>query len=430
MYFRNPFVGRQLQISVLLFATSFALLSTGTARSEPLTLNQAELIALNEEPGIQGLQAMSSSMQERSVAEGQLMDPKIQIGLLNLPTDTFDFDQEAMTQLKVSYIQQFPAGNTLQIKQQKAIMQSDQVLSRAEERKRDILKQVRLSYLEILYWDQAKITIEKNRILLTQLVDIVQSLFSVGRNNQRDVLTVQLGLSKLDDRTTMIDQKITAQRLKLAQWLGDASSQQELQQQFPNFNLPDLDRDMQGLIELVKSHPKILEIDHSLEITRKDIEIVDESSKSGWGLNVSYSFRDDAPNGTSRADFLSAVVTLDLPLFTDQRQDKQKLSKEWNYQSQKDQRNATLRKMAADLYQLKEDQRLLEKRLVIYRDQLLPQVQQRSDAALQAYQSDSGQFSNLMQAYIESLNIKLEETRIVIDRLKTQAQILYLLPSS
>ena len=430
MYFRNPFVGRQLQISVLLLATSFALLSTGTARSEPLTLNQAELTALNEEPGIQGLQAMSSSMQERSVAEGQLMDPKIQIGLLNLPTDTFDFDQEAMTQLKVSYIQQFPAGNTLQIKQQKAIMQSDQVHSRAEERKRDILKQVRLSYLEILYWDQAKITIEKNRILLTQLVDIVQSLFSVGRNNQRDVLTVQLGLSKLDDRTTMIDQKITAQRLKLAQWLGDASSQQELQQQFPNFNLPNLDRDMQGLIELVKSHPKILEIDHSLEITRKDIEIVDESTKSGWGLNVSYSFRDDAPNGTSRADFLSAVVTLDLPLFTDQRQDKQKLSKEWNYQSQKDQRNATLRKMAAELYQLKEDQRLLEKRLGIYRDQLLPQVQQRSDAALQAYQSDSGQFSNLMQAYIESLNIKLEETRIVIDRLKTQAQILYLLPSS
>ena len=430
MYFRNPFVGRQLQISVLLLATSFALLSTGTARSEPLTLNQAELTALNEEPGIQGLQAMSSSMQERSVAEGQLMDPKIQIGLLNLPTDTFDFDQEAMTQLKVSYIQQFPAGNTLQIKQQKAIMQSDQVHSRAEERKRDILKQVRLSYLEILYWDQAKITIEKNRILLTQLVDIVQSLFSVGRNNQRDVLTVQLGLSKLDDRTTMIDQKITAQRLKLAQWLGDASSQQELQQQFPNFNLPNLDRDMQGLIELVKSHPKILEIDHSLEITRKDIEIVDESTKSGWGLNVSYSFRDDAPNGTSRADFLSAVVTLDLPLFTDQRQDKQKLSKEWGYQSQKDQRNATLRKMAAELYQLKEDQRLLEKRLGIYRDQLLPQVQQRSDAALQAYQSDSGQFSNLMQAYIESLNIKLEETRIVIDRLKTQAQILYLLPSS
>ena len=51
-------------------------------------------------------------MMEKSVAEGELMDPKLQIGLLNLPTDTFDFDQEPMTQFKVSYIQQFPSGDS------------------------------------------------------------------------------------------------------------------------------------------------------------------------------------------------------------------------------------------------------------------------------------------------------------------------------
>ena len=429
MYFYVPYKKISGQVFPLLLA-SIIVLSNPVTASETLTLAQAELIALDGEPGIKGLQAKSNSMQERAVAEGQLMDPKIQLGLLNLPTDTFDFDQEAMTQLKLSYIQQFPAGNTRQIKQQKAIKQSEQLHSRVQDRKIDILKQVRLSYLEIMYWEQAKKTIRKNRKLLTQLSDIVQSQFSVGRNSQQDVLTVQLNLSKLDDRSSKIDQMISAERVNLMQWIGDSATQLAIQSEFPEFTLPDLNLDMQGMIETLQSHPKIIEIDQSLDITRKDIEIVDESKKSGWGLNVSYSYRDDAPNGTERADFLSAVVTLDLPLFSEQRQDKQKLSKEWDYQSQKDQRNAVLRKMSSELHKFKEDQRLLENRLNIFRKQLLPQVEQRADAALQAYQSDSGQFSNLMQAYIESLNIKLDETRIIIDRLKTQARILYLVPDA
>jgi len=396
------------------------------AASETLSLQQAEIMALHNEPGIQSLDAKTRSWIQRSIADGQLMDPKIQVGILNLPTDTFDFDQENMTQLKISYIQQFPSGNTRQIKSEKSIKQSEQFQYSIENRKRAILQQVRLSYLEVLYWEQARLTVQKNKQLLKQLSEIVQSLFSLGRNLQLDLLTVQLQQSKLDDRLTQIEQKINAQRFKLSEWVGEPSSKRPLQDQVPiliNDELLSLVLDEAKT--LLSAHPKVLEINTQVDISRKDIELIRESEKPGWNLNVSYAYRDDAQDGTDRADFFSAMVTVDLPLFTENRQQKQRQSQQFEMQSNKDQRDVLLRKMLAELGQLQVNETLIEQRKVRYQNTLIPQAQLRAEAAMQSYQSGNGLFSSVMQAYMDALNTELDAYRLSIDQLKNQAGLLY-----
>jgi outer membrane protein TolC len=409
------------------WALNSVYLQSAVAATETLTLQEAELMALSNEPGLRSLDAKTQSMQQRSVADGQLMDPKIQVGLLNLPTDTFDFDQEPMTQLKVSYIQQFPAGNTRQIKSEKSIKQSKQFVHRGEDRRRAILKQVRLSFLEVLYWDQALKTIEKNRQLLNQLSEIVQSLFSLGRNPQLDVLTVQLQQSKLDDRLTQIEQKIHQQRYKLAEWIGEPASKRPLSDQMPVLLNKDwLTRSPDEFRQLLTAHPKVLDINTQLEIARKDIELTRESEKPGWNLNLSYSYREDAPNGADRADFISAIVTLDVPLFTESRQNKIRQSQVFDLQSNKDQRDALLRQMSSELSQLQINEALTQQRMLRYSNSLIPQAQQRAEAATQSYQSSNGGFSSVMQAYIDALNTQLDAHRLRIDLLKNQAEAMYL----
>ena len=397
-----------------------------SAAAEMLSLQQAEIMALHNEPGIQSLDAKTRSWIQRSIADGQLMDPKIQVGILNLPTDTFDFDQENMTQLKISYIQQFPAGNTRQIKSEQSIKQSEQFQYSIENRKRSILKQVRLSYLEVLYWEQAHLTVQKNKQLLKQLSEIVQSLFSLGRNLQLDLLTVQLQQSKLDDRLTQIEQKINAQRFKLSEWVGESSSKRPLQDKTPVL----IDDDLLSLASdeartLLSAHPKVLEINTQVDISRKDIELIRESEKPGWNLNVSYAYRDDAQDGSDRADFFSAMVTVDLPLFTENRQQKQRQSQQFEMQSNQDQRDVLLRKMLAELGQLQVNETLIEQRKVRYQNTLIPQAQLRAEAAMQSYQSGNGLFSSVMQAYMDALNTDLDAYRLSIDQLKNQAGLLY-----
>ncbi len=413
------------QIISLILGGVFGMISP-FAFSEPvLTLEQAEQMALVDEPGIISQQWQMQSLSAQSIADGQLMDPKLQVGLNNLPTDTFEFDQENMTQFKVGIMQQFPSGDSLNIKQQKTQKQSELLLSQISDRKLSIIKEVRLTYFEIYYWEKARKTIRQNKRFFSQLVDIVQSMFSVGRNNQQDLIRAQLELSRLDDRLVKITQKINTQRSKLSRWIGAQNSAQALTTQLPALSVPVISDDFETLSQLFYTHPKILEIDKKQEISRKDIELVKESYKPGWALNVGYGYRDNMPNGGKRADFLSAGVTIDLPLFTANRQDKKLLAKEHSYQSLKDKRVEMLRQLVANLQQEVANEEQLQNRHQLYNNLLLPQAKQQTQASLLAYQSDRGDFADVMRAYIDDLNVKLDERRIAVDHLQSKAKILY-----
>jgi len=419
------FLKNRRQIIYLIFTGVFSMASSQVFAEPVLTLEQAEQMALLDEPGIISQQWQMKSLSARSIADGQLKDPKLQVGLNNMPTDTFEFDQENMTQFKVGIVQQFPAGDSLNIRQQKTEKQSELLLSKISERKLSIIKEVRLTYFEIFYWEKAKKTIKQNKRFFSQLVEIVQSMFSVGRNNQQDLIRAQLELSRLDDRIVKITQKVNTQRSKLSRWIGMQNSTQSLTSQLPVLAIPDISDDFETLSQLFYTHPKILEIDKQLEISRKDIELVKESYKPGWALNVGYGYRDNAPNGSKRSDFLSAGVSIDLPLFTANRQDKKLLSKEHAYQSLKDKRVAMLRQLVAQLQQEVASEEQLKNRHQLYRKLLLPQASQQTQAALLAYQSDRGDFADVMRAYIDDLNVKLDERRIAVDHLQSKAKILY-----
>ncbi len=86
--------------------------------------------------------------------------------------------------------------------------------------------------------------------------------------------------------------------------------------------------------------------------------------------------------------------------------------------------------MRSDVLRLKTDLQLLEQRDALYRESLIPQARQRSQAALQTYQSGSGSFADVMQAYMEALDTQLEQKRIQIDSLKSRASLLYYLQAS
>ncbi len=396
-----------------------------TFSSPVLTLEQAEQQALLDEPGIISQQWQMQSLSEQAIADGQLMDPKLQVGLNNLPTDSFNFDQENMTQFKVAIMQQFPSGNSLDIKQQKTRKQSELIETTIANRKLTITKEVRLTYFEIYYWEQAKKTVTQNKRFFTQLVSIVQSMFSVGRNNQQDLIRAQLELSRLDDRITKITQKVNTQRSKLSRWIGSENSRLSLSKNLPELTIPILSDNFETLSPLFYQHPRIKEIDKKLEISRKDIQLAKESYKPGWALNFGYGYRDNNPNGMKRADFVSAGVTIDLPLFTANRQDKKLLAKEHSYQSLKDKRIALLRQLVSALQQELAIEEQLFKRHQLYHRLLLPQARQQTQASLLAYQSDRGDFADVMRAYIDDLNVKLDERRIAVDHLQSKARILY-----
>ncbi len=86
----------------------------------PISLEEAVRIALGAgDPTVARHEAQAAALGDTAVADGQLPDPRLMVGFVNWPTDSFDYDQEPMTQIQVGVLQRFPQGNILHFQQQR-----------------------------------------------------------------------------------------------------------------------------------------------------------------------------------------------------------------------------------------------------------------------------------------------------------------------
>ena len=90
------------------------------------TLNLSH--ALTYDPWLSASRHQEQAIMAQSIMAGTLPDPTLTLGLMNLPTNGYAFDQEGMTQFKVSLSQKFSRGDSLSLKQ-KSLFQSSKPVS-------------------------------------------------------------------------------------------------------------------------------------------------------------------------------------------------------------------------------------------------------------------------------------------------------------
>jgi len=388
-----------------------------------LTLVKVEQLALADDPAVGALASRTLALQEAAVADGQLPDPKLRTGLYNLPLDDFDASREPTTQLRLGLVQTFPRGDTLRYKQQQGEWMADAGQARTEVEQRKLLRDVRNSFLELYYQLQAEQVIKKTRALFAQLVDITRSHYATGRVSQQDVLRASLELSRLDDRTTRIRNEADRARATLGKWIGEKASL-PIADSFPQ--LPALpDRETIGAV--LAEHPLIRAETATLEASNRNIQIAREQYKPGWSAGLEYRKRfGDDPNGSERSDMMAAMLTVDLPLFPKQRQDKRLSASIRQAESAHFTREDKLRELQRMLDTDYANWQRLGERAAIYASQLLKESSANTQASLNAYQSGVTEFTTLMRARITDLDVRLDSMRIRVDRSKSQANLLYL----
>jgi outer membrane protein TolC len=291
----------------------------------------------------------------------------------------------------------------------------------------EILRDVRQAYLELYYQEQAARIIARSRDLFEQLVDITRAHYASGRVSQQDVLQAQLELSRLDDRATRIDEQRDVQRATLSRWIG-AYANQPLDMQFPQLPpVASLDELKAGLAQ----HPSIQAASARVQASRQRVKEAREQYKPGLNVGVEYRKRfGDNADGSDRPDQMAAMLTLDLPVFTDKRQDKHlsasQLQAEASVQQREQQLRELQRTLAGDYARW---QRLGEQRQ-LYHDHLLREAADNAVAAVHAYQSGTTEFTSLVRARISELDIRLQDMRIRVDRAAARARLQYLLPDT
>jgi outer membrane protein TolC len=387
-------------------------------------LGVAEAVAVQEDPTVKGLREKSFSLQERAVADGQLPDPKVRLGLLNFPTDTFNRSQEPMTQVQVGVQQDFPRGKTLDYTARRSSILADAEQARAADRDLKVLKAVRTGWLETYYWVQATTVVSASQELFTQLVNITRARYAAGQRNQQEVLRAELELGLLDDRQTRIRTMEERMRADLARWVGEERAAWRLPPDLPELP-PVSSRD--ALAAALPRHPSIVTENANVAAGQQSVAIAREAYKPRWRLDLAYGFRDgDNPDGRDRPDLASAAVSVDVPLFVGKRQDRRLAASQHELNAIIQGRHERHRELVRVLDETFATWQRLGERIRQYETALLPQAEETADAAISAYQSNRGDFTLLMRARITELEMRLQSLRLRVDRAKAQAGLLYL----
>lgn len=410
---------------------TLACLPAGVAAGIPakhaaptLTLREAERLAVERDPAVSRFQALSAALQEQAVAEAQWPDPTLRFGVEGLPVDNFSRSAEDMTQLRVGVAQELPRGRTPSLKAEQARVMAAAEDARAADQARSVVRAVRNGYLDAWYQVRAQEVIRRSRGLFARVVEVIKARYATGQEVQQDVWRAHLELSQLDDRMIRAHTEEGIARAELSKWIGSDQAQRpfaEALQKLPP--VPDRSALETRLVE----HPLMQAEAAQIEASRKDVALARQAYQPGWMLELTYGQRvGKPPEGDSRSDLLSAMVTVDLPLFQSKRQDRRLAASQKQAQAAEYSRADRLRELQAQLGTEYSNWERLGERLALYQHTLIPLSDENAQAALRAYQTAVTEFFPVISAYLEELENRLEALRIEVDRAKAQANLIYL----
>jgi cobalt-zinc-cadmium efflux system outer membrane protein len=382
----------------------------------PITAPQplAELIeeGLVHNKEIQSLQAKVQSLQDEVSFAGSLEDPRLGFGVLNLPTNTWKFNQEPMTQKTVFLSQKFPWFGKLSLKSQRQTLMASEQQAMLEAKQLELARKIATAYYELGFVATNMEINERLTGMVTQLLKVAETRYASGEGLQQDVLQAQVELSKL------LDEKIDLEKRR--QTFRDQINELLNREQFMSVTPPmdlgylDLKLNSQALKEKSLANNPWLRV-REAKIGQSEVE-VELAKKDYWpdmDFRVAYGQRDNDPNDGNRPDFFSATVTVNIPLWAKSRQNKKLAASQKSHDAAiKSYRNLVESlpyRVDALVTEIKDTQ----KSYGLYADALLVQSEQWAHSALAAYEVGKIEFNTMINAQIRLLRDELRAKRYV-----------------
>jgi outer membrane protein TolC len=383
--------------------------------------------AIGDDPLITAQQKQARAYKLNASTNQQLADSVLGLHMNNVPINDFDLTQDPMTQLKLSISQALPRGDTLKIGGDIQHIKSRQYLLAVKLRKRQLALDVGNHWLSLHLAYTNRFYVGKNYDLIVELIEVMRSQYAVGNKSLRDIIEAEVQLSRLALQVSQLDGRIDQLRAEFSRWL-DSSHIIELDHNsaLPSLNINHLLLTLSAaqINQRLLQHPQLQIIQQGVAISSKNTELAKQQFQPAYTLQASYGLR-----GNYRADLFNVGVNFQMPLFNVKKLNNaveasilQTTGKRFEKTLQQQQMYAAFMGHKAQLQQL-------QRQFSIYQDKLLKQLEEQSESALAAYNSDSGDFSVVIESYLDQMQGDIEFAQLKTALLKKANQINFLLPA-
>lgn len=399
-------------------AASLLLLALGAAAAEPLSLTEAEGLALERDPDTTRYQDLAAARDADAVAATYLPNPMLVGEAMNLPLDDgLRLDRTPMTQIALGLQQTFPRGETRELTRKGELARAAGERARALDAQRQALAGVRSSYLELLHQQNAVTLLEDVKGLFEELLVTSEREFGSGRGTQQGMLEAELELDRLQDRISVTRAAESAARAEFTRWVGGAAAARPLSAEHPDLPGPG------G--EAVATHPRVRVLEAELDAGRHGIDLADQGYRPEWTMQLRYG-RAPGAREVGGVDRLSAMLMVDLPLFGTGRQDQERRAAEHRRDAAMLAVVEQVRDLEAQALASEARMQRLGERDRRFRERLLNTAEANARAAESAYRSGTQELSDWLRARVLALETRLDALRVATDLRQAQAELLYL----
>ncbi|HID36717.1 MAG TPA: TolC family protein [Ghiorsea sp.] len=400
-----------------------ALVFTSLANAEEQSLTLSKAIELVQQS------AVVSARQERAKAwafkpeqVGSLPDPILSLGALSFPVDTFNRDQENMTQLQVGISQALPFPGKLGQKEASARHMANAARYDLNELKSQLVSQVQVRWWNLFYADRALEIVLKNQELLRQFIRIAETKYKVGKGLQQDVLLAQLELSKLLDSHIQWVAIRNQEQARLNALLNQVASKTIVLPQSVDEQLPALASEQTLRQQAMTARPMLAKQQQYIYSAEAEVHVAEKEYYPDFKLGVSYGLRESNPvTGLDRADLTSVTLSMSIPFGVIQdaqlgQRKAETAQAEFAYLDAQARVQAEVGVEVANYLKAKDQ-------VSLFKQGIIPQAQQTVASMLAAYQVNKVDFLNLVRTQITLYNYETQYWKVLAQAKQSLARL-------
>ncbi|WP_044178637.1 TolC family protein [Phytobacter massiliensis] len=392
------------------------------AKAEPLTLTQTLAAAERYSAELSASRNEARALDAMAESARQLPDPKLKFGIDNLPVQGNNdrrFTREGMTMQRVGVMQRYVSDEKRQRKALTLQAQARSVNAQSAVTRAALQREAAQAWLELAISTRALDT--ARRLLAESAAQQGAQKASVGAGSASadSVLVWRLALSAMRDKVTLAERDVELAQARLAELTGQnvtaASGSLPRYQRLP--------ADEQTLKEGVAQHPEMVaaaSVANSAKARSAESAI---AAIPDVDVEVWYGRR-----AQEYEDMAGVMFTVDLPLFTSQRQDKDHAADLSRSMQANDRLAQTTREHQAQIRTLIANYRAAQALWQRQREEVTPLVRQRAMLLAAQYRAGQTQLPELLEARRAVLDSELSTLQAEKDLARAWAAIQWLIP--
>jgi outer membrane protein TolC len=406
---------------MILPATVLSKVSTELPKNLEVLIN--ELVLNNRK--LSSLEKRAVAIKDGALAAKALPDPVFGVGISNLPTNGFDFNQEPMTQKQIFVSQKIPWLSKLDIKAEIEKKKFYTAKAYADLEKAVLARSLSNLYFDLMYSNNE---ISANNQLIIIIEDIIKSNdsgYALGSLKQQDILKAFLELERLKERKLSLNKEKSIVEIKINKILNRKSFKNIKIETNPVFPVFDYSRDDIYKKALNKNPELKLLKKISNEKTEK-VKFFKKSLYPDMGFKAVYGQRGSDSKGNDLSDFFSFSASFTIPLWKERSQDIKIKSARITETSSLNNIENFMIELPHKIDELIESLSLKKERVRIYENSIIPSAEKLSAASLNDYRVGREDFNIMMRSRMEIIELKLKMDKLKIDAQRDIAEILYL----